>query len=72
LRNAEAMVKAGAARLVPDAELTAQRLYEEVSALAAGEGLLEKMGQAARSLARPGAARRAADLLEELARGPVV
>jgi len=67
LRNAEAMVKAGAARLVPDAELTAQRLYEEVSALAAGEGLLEKMGQAARSLAKPGAARRAADLLEELA-----
>jgi UDP-N-acetylglucosamine--N-acetylmuramyl-(pentapeptide) pyrophosphoryl-undecaprenol N-acetylglucosamine transferase len=68
LRNAEAMVKAGAARLVPDAELTGRRLFEEVAAFAAKQEELERMGEAARSLARPGAARRAADLLEELAR----
>jgi UDP-N-acetylglucosamine:LPS N-acetylglucosamine transferase len=34
--------------------------------LASEPGRLERMGQAARKLARPGAARRAADILEEL------
>jgi UDP-N-acetylglucosamine--N-acetylmuramyl-(pentapeptide) pyrophosphoryl-undecaprenol N-acetylglucosamine transferase len=64
LRNAEAFEKAGAARLVLDAEMTAERLVEEVTRLAAEPGLLEKMGAAARALARPGAANRAADVLE--------
>lgn len=61
LRNAEAFEKAGAARLVPDAEMNGPRLVEEVERLT---GELEKMGAAARSLARPGAARRAAEVLE--------
>lgn len=64
LRNAEAMEKIGAARVVLDAELTGQRLVEEVSRLADAPELLEKMGAAARSFAKPGAARRAADVLE--------
>jgi UDP-N-acetylglucosamine--N-acetylmuramyl-(pentapeptide) pyrophosphoryl-undecaprenol N-acetylglucosamine transferase len=66
LRNAEAIERAGAARLVPDAELTGERLFRETAQMAAEEGLLERMGQAARGLARQGAAERAADLLEEL------
>jgi UDP-N-acetylglucosamine--N-acetylmuramyl-(pentapeptide) pyrophosphoryl-undecaprenol N-acetylglucosamine transferase len=67
LRNAEALARAGAARLVPDAELTGERLFQEVSRLASDRDALERMGRAARSLARPGAAARAADILEELA-----
>jgi UDP-N-acetylglucosamine--N-acetylmuramyl-(pentapeptide) pyrophosphoryl-undecaprenol N-acetylglucosamine transferase len=67
LRNAEALARAGAARLVGDAEFTGERLFKEVEALAWEAGALERMGQSARSLARPGAARRAADILEELA-----
>ena len=66
LRNAEAIERAGAARLVPDAELTGERLFRETAQMAAEEGLLERMGRAARGLARHGAAERAADLLEEL------
>ena len=68
LKNALAMERAGAARVVPDAELTGARLFEEVNLLAADRGRLEAMGRAARSLARPGAAARAADVLEELGR----
>ncbi|MCC7496280.1 MAG: undecaprenyldiphospho-muramoylpentapeptide beta-N-acetylglucosaminyltransferase [Bryobacterales bacterium] len=69
LHNAEALAAAGAARLVLDQELDGQRLFREVSALAGGETTLETMGRAARSLARPGAAGRVADILEELASG---
>jgi UDP-N-acetylglucosamine--N-acetylmuramyl-(pentapeptide) pyrophosphoryl-undecaprenol N-acetylglucosamine transferase len=67
LRNAEAFVRAGAARLVPDAAFTGETLFREVTTLAAQPGALERMGRAARELAHPGAAQRAADILEELA-----
>ena len=60
LRNAEAFVRAGAARLTLDQEFTGERLVREVTSMAAEPGGLERMGRAARSLARPGAARRAA------------
>ena len=66
-RNAEAMANAGAACMLRDAELTGDRLVslllEEVSAG------LERMGDAARQLARPRAAARAAEILEEEAAG---
>jgi UDP-N-acetylglucosamine--N-acetylmuramyl-(pentapeptide) pyrophosphoryl-undecaprenol N-acetylglucosamine transferase len=62
LRNAEAFEKAGAARLVLDRDMNGERLYEAVRDAA---GRLAAMGEAARKLARPGAAKRAADLLEE-------
>ncbi len=64
LRNAEAFEKAGAARLVLDAEMTGARLVEEVTRICAEPGLLEEMAQAARAFAKPGAARRAAEILE--------
>ncbi|MGH9668441.1 MAG: UDP-N-acetylglucosamine--N-acetylmuramyl-(pentapeptide) pyrophosphoryl-undecaprenol N-acetylglucosamine transferase, partial [Bryobacteraceae bacterium] len=66
LRNAEVLVKAGAARLVPDKEMNGRRLFEEVVQLASDPGALERMGEAARPFARPGAARRAADVMEEV------
>ena len=67
-RNAEVFAKAGAARMVSDGEFTGKRLFEEVRALAADPAGLERMGEAARRFARPDAAERAADILEEAAR----
>jgi UDP-N-acetylglucosamine--N-acetylmuramyl-(pentapeptide) pyrophosphoryl-undecaprenol N-acetylglucosamine transferase len=64
LRNAQVFEKAGAARMVLDSEMTGARLVEEVTRLVAKPGLLEEMGKSARGLARPGAAQRAADILE--------
>jgi UDP-N-acetylglucosamine--N-acetylmuramyl-(pentapeptide) pyrophosphoryl-undecaprenol N-acetylglucosamine transferase len=66
LRNAEAFAKAGAARLVLDREMTGERFFREVTAMAGEPDLLERMGEAARSFAKPWAAQRAADILEEL------
>lgn len=67
-KNAEAFERAGAAKVVLDRELNGERLFAVTSALAAEPGRLDRMGEAARSLARPGAAERAADVLEEYAR----
>ncbi len=67
LRNAEALAAAGAARLVPDHDLNGEKLFQEVTALASAAGVLESMGRAARAFARPGAAGRAAEILELLA-----
>jgi len=67
LRNAEAMVRAGAARLVLDREMNGQRLFDEVLALASAPQTLKTMGENARKVAKPGAAGRAAGVLEELA-----
>ena len=66
-RNAEAFERAGAARLVRDAGFTGQRLFDIVRELSARSATLEHMGQAARQFAKPGAAARAADILEEVA-----
>jgi UDP-N-acetylglucosamine--N-acetylmuramyl-(pentapeptide) pyrophosphoryl-undecaprenol N-acetylglucosamine transferase len=66
--NAEALELGGAARLVRDAEMNGERLVAVVQELAAASGQLEAMAQAARLFARPGAATRAADILEEVAR----
>ena len=67
LRNAEAFEKAGAARLIRQSEFNGARLVEEVTKLAASPGWLDAMGAAARAFARPGAAQKAADVLESLA-----
>jgi len=66
LRNAEAFVRAGAARLIRNEEMNGETLVQAITALAAEPGALERMGQAAKKLARPGAARRAAEILEEI------
>lgn len=63
LRNAEAFARAGAARLVLDRDMTGPELFRIVQELAAAPDELGRMGAAARKLARPGAARRAADIL---------
>lgn len=72
LRNAEALEKAGAALLIPDAELTGARLVEEVNKLADEPARLEAMAKAAKEFAPAGAAghaaSRAADILESLAK----
>ncbi len=67
LRNAQALEQAGAARLVVDADWTGQRFVDEVQSLLSEPARLEKMSAAARAFAKPGAARRAAEVLEEFA-----
>lgn len=73
LHNARAMEKAGAARVVLDQEMSGARLVEEVSRLVAHPQALRAMSAAARSFAKPGAAKRAAAILEDLATqmGPI-
>jgi len=67
-RNAEAMARAGAARLVRDAEWNGEKFLSTVLELSGTDGELERMSRAAKELAHPGAARRAAEILEEVAR----
>jgi UDP-N-acetylglucosamine--N-acetylmuramyl-(pentapeptide) pyrophosphoryl-undecaprenol N-acetylglucosamine transferase len=55
--NARYMEQAGAAVVIPDAELTAVRLAQEVGGLLADRGRLRAMGRASAALARPDAAR---------------
>jgi UDP-N-acetylglucosamine--N-acetylmuramyl-(pentapeptide) pyrophosphoryl-undecaprenol N-acetylglucosamine transferase len=55
--NARFMADAGAAVVVPDAELTAERLRRETAALLDDPERLRAMGEAARRVARPQAAR---------------
>jgi UDP-N-acetylglucosamine--N-acetylmuramyl-(pentapeptide) pyrophosphoryl-undecaprenol N-acetylglucosamine transferase len=69
LHNAQAMQRAGCARLLLDQEMTGARLVEEVSRMVSDQAALEKMGAAARAFAKPRAARRAAEILEDLASG---
>lgn len=71
LKNAEAFARAGASKLVLDRELIGRRLYEEIAALVSEPGRLERMGSQARTFAHPDAARRAAELLEQLSHGHV-
>lgn len=71
--NAGPLVAAGAAVLVPDDELDAQRLASEVSALLPRPGdpdreRLTAMAAAARALGRPDAGAAVADLVEAAAR----
>jgi UDP-N-acetylglucosamine--N-acetylmuramyl-(pentapeptide) pyrophosphoryl-undecaprenol N-acetylglucosamine transferase len=64
-KNAAAMERAGAARVIRDAALNGRVLFDAIQNLSAGD--LAAMSAAARRLARPGAAERAASILEELA-----
>lgn len=65
--NAEALAAAGAAVVVPDAELDAARLDTELGALLADPDRCRAMADAARTLGRPDATARFADLVEEVA-----
>ena len=67
--NARFMEKAGAAIVIPDAELTAGRLAQEVGRLLADRGRLAAMARAAATVARPDAARDIAGEVLAAARG---
>jgi UDP-N-acetylglucosamine--N-acetylmuramyl-(pentapeptide) pyrophosphoryl-undecaprenol N-acetylglucosamine transferase len=63
--NAMALVEAGAGVLVPDADCRGARLAEVIGPLLGDPERLRAMGEAAGKLARPDAADRLADLVEE-------
>ena len=67
-QNARHLERAGAAVVVPDAELDGPRLAREVAALLGAPQRMAAMAKAARGLARPDAAQRIADELMALAR----
>ncbi|HET8923245.1 MAG TPA: undecaprenyldiphospho-muramoylpentapeptide beta-N-acetylglucosaminyltransferase [Candidatus Acidoferrum sp.] len=67
LRNAQEMSRAGAGRLIPEAELTAERLASEIFSLLGQPSEIASLAAAAHSLARPHAARDIANLIEEAA-----
>jgi UDP-N-acetylglucosamine--N-acetylmuramyl-(pentapeptide) pyrophosphoryl-undecaprenol N-acetylglucosamine transferase len=66
--NAEALVAAGAAVLVPDRECDVGRLGEILDELLSDPARLAAMGAAARALGRPDAAGRVAELVDAHAR----
>jgi len=68
LENARAMERAGAARVIVQSELTPERLAGTIRELMANPATLERMETSARSLARPDAAARIADMVKGLAR----
>lgn len=67
--NAQWMQRAGAAVVIPDAELTGPRLAHEVGQLLADPAKLAAMGRASAALARPDAAREIAGEVLRAARG---
>jgi UDP-N-acetylglucosamine--N-acetylmuramyl-(pentapeptide) pyrophosphoryl-undecaprenol N-acetylglucosamine transferase len=67
-RNAEVLVRAGAAVMLDDAECTPERLAAAVADLLADPGRLASMRAAAAGLGRPDAAARVADLVEQAGR----
>jgi UDP-N-acetylglucosamine--N-acetylmuramyl-(pentapeptide) pyrophosphoryl-undecaprenol N-acetylglucosamine transferase len=68
-RNAGVLTRAGAARVVPEDELTGDRLAREVIGLISGPGTLDRMAAAALRLGVPDAAERVAGFARELVRG---
>src|ERR1700732_3931379 len=70
LRNAQEMVAAGAGRVIPEPELTAERLCSEIFSLLDQPREMARMSIAARSLASPNAARDIVNLIEEVAALP--
>ena len=66
-RNAEALTRAGAALLIPERELTGERLVSTASELLRDRARLEGMGRAAATLAHPNAADEIAALAAKLA-----
>lgn len=66
LRNAEAFERAGAAKLFLDRDWTGEAFFDAVRSLIADPPQLAQMGERARKLGRPGAAKRAAEILEEI------
>lgn len=68
-RNAEAIAQGGAAMLVPQAELTPERLAKVITELFADPRRLKEMAERARALSHHDAAGRVARMVAELAAG---
>ncbi len=68
--NAETLANAGAARLLPQAELTSDRLAQEVASLLGNRARLGQMGTAARQFAHPHAAAEIAAMAARIAGVP--
>jgi UDP-N-acetylglucosamine--N-acetylmuramyl-(pentapeptide) pyrophosphoryl-undecaprenol N-acetylglucosamine transferase len=68
-KNAEALANAGAASMILQQDLSAERLAQEISTLAREPERITAMEQAARKLARGDAAAAVVDLIEELVEG---
>jgi UDP-N-acetylglucosamine--N-acetylmuramyl-(pentapeptide) pyrophosphoryl-undecaprenol N-acetylglucosamine transferase len=64
--NARALVEAGSASMIAQRDLTPETLRDRLAALLAQPDLLNHVALAARTIARPDAAARLADLVEEL------
>jgi UDP-N-acetylglucosamine--N-acetylmuramyl-(pentapeptide) pyrophosphoryl-undecaprenol N-acetylglucosamine transferase len=67
-RNAEALLDAGAATLILQAELNGERLAREIAKLVDDPAEITRREQAARKLAKPDAASVAVDMIEKLIR----
>jgi UDP-N-acetylglucosamine--N-acetylmuramyl-(pentapeptide) pyrophosphoryl-undecaprenol N-acetylglucosamine transferase len=65
-RNAEVLREAGAARMIPQSELSGERLAREINDLVEDPDRVTRMEEAARKLARGDAASAAVDLMERL------
>jgi UDP-N-acetylglucosamine--N-acetylmuramyl-(pentapeptide) pyrophosphoryl-undecaprenol N-acetylglucosamine transferase len=66
-QNAKTLADAGAARLLPQGELTADRLIEEIVSLLGNRAVLTQMGAAARRFAHPNSASQIAAMVARLA-----
>ena len=67
LRNAQEMQRAGAARLIPEPALTAERLVQEIFSLLDQPLELQSMAAKARALAKPRAVQDIVNLIEKVA-----
>ena len=67
-KNAEALQRVGASRMILQADLTAERLAAEITDLAYSPEKLSDMERAAKALARKDAAKATVDIIEDLAR----
>ncbi len=65
--NAKLLTDVGAAQAIPEKQLTPDRLAEAILAFTSDPDALGKAAEAARSVARPDAAERLADLVESVA-----
>jgi UDP-N-acetylglucosamine--N-acetylmuramyl-(pentapeptide) pyrophosphoryl-undecaprenol N-acetylglucosamine transferase len=67
LRNAQEMQRAGAARLIPEPQLSAERLTQEIFSLLDQPIEWQAMAANARRLAKPRAVQDLADLVQGVA-----
>ena len=67
-KNAEAFARVGAAAMLPEAEMSGERLLRELTRMLLDEEGLRVMGSRARTLARPDALRRIGEMVRGLAR----